>query len=51
MNQSNPLVTQEELRCLLDNAEPPGAHGLPMRLVMAGTIWLMSRIKLFALRG
>jgi len=51
MIQSKPLVTAEELQCLLQNDEPPSTPSLPMRLAAAGTHWLMNRIKLLALLG
>jgi hypothetical protein len=50
MIYSKPLVTAEELRCLLSDDEPANTSKLPTRLA-AGTSWLLSRIKLLTLRG
>jgi hypothetical protein len=50
MIHSKPLVTTEELRCLLGDDEPLSTPSLPMRLA-AGTSWLLNRIKLFTQRG
>lgn len=50
MIHSKPLVTAEELRCLLGDDEPASTSKLPTRLA-AGTSWLLSRIKMLTLRG
>ena len=50
MIHSKPLVTAEELRCLLGDDEPTDTPSLPMRLA-AGTSWLLNRIKMFTLRS
>ena len=50
MMHSKPLVTAEELQCLLGDAEPLDTPSLPQRLA-AGASWLLNRIKLLALRG
>ena len=50
MIHSKPLVTAEELRCLLGDDEPAVTPSLPTRLA-AGTSWLLNRIKMLALRG
>ena len=50
MIHSKPLVTAEELRCLLGDDAPASAPSLPTRLA-AGTSWLLNRIKMLTLRG
>jgi hypothetical protein len=50
MIHSKPLVTAEELRCLLGDDMPAITPSLPTRLA-AGTSWLLNRIKMLTLRG
>lgn len=51
MIRSNPLVTAEELQCLLGDAGPELRPSLPTRLAKAGTAWLIARIRRLSLRG
>ena len=51
MIRSQPLVTAEELQCLLADVTPEAQPSLPARLAKAGTAWLMTRIRRITLRG
>jgi hypothetical protein len=50
MIRSKPLVTAEELRCLLGDDAPASTPSLPTRLA-AGTSWLLNRIRMLTQRG